>query len=283
MHPAVSEERQFVVIDGQKIAYIAVGNPANPPVLLVHGWLSHAGVWRQTLAQLQQHYYCISLDLLGHGYSDKPTRGDYSIAANAERVLKVAQRLGFDQFTYIGHSMGGMIGLHLAIHHPQRITRLVNVAGVVTGKLSLYILIVYLPILLVGNFIPSIWMITRFFVRFRWYREIFDRPIFYSYRPAYGDIDRQMALVKGIEVPAYQELAAIRKVNLADQLGTVQTPILTIFGKQDGTVPMSEGLLVKTCLPQSQLRLFDQCGHTPMVEQTDSYLDSLRAFLVTPG
>jgi len=46
---------------------------------MVHGWLSHRGVWRQTSPALKDKYHCVTLELLGFGDSDKPANGDYSI------------------------------------------------------------------------------------------------------------------------------------------------------------------------------------------------------------
>ncbi|MBI5671172.1 MAG: alpha/beta hydrolase [Chloroflexi bacterium] len=275
--------RQFVTIDGHRLGYISAGNPAAPPLLLVHGWLSHARTFRQTMEALQERYYCVSVDLPGHGFSDKPKDGDYSIQAQAARVLKLADALGLDRFAYIGHSMGGMIGLYLAATlAPERITRLVDVSGVANGLLSPYVRYVLTPIYALGAVLPSIWAFSRVAMNWRWYAYTYDRALYAnpykSFEPASAE-DRQMALMPGNEIPAYRDLQAIRAVNLADALPRIQTPTLVLFGRQDKTVPLENAYLVQRCVPGAQLVLLDNCGHVPMTEQPEAYLNAVSAFL----
>lgn len=272
--------RQFMTIDGYKIGYMAVGNPLNPPLVLVHGWLSHAGFWKQTLEAFQDTHYCVAIDLLGHGLSDKPDNGDYSIPAQARRVLSLVDKLNIQRFTWIGHSMGGQIGIYTAIHHPERLERLVSVAGVVTGKLSAYVRYGMKPIFWLGSLFPPVWGLSRWAMRWRWYTDLFDRPIIHDVRKNHIDIvDRQMAVQPGVEISMYRDLQAIAACNLTGELSKIHTPMLVIFGKQDNTVPVENGHLVKQHVKSSQLVLFDECGHVPMTEKQTAYLEALRGFV----
>lgn len=127
----------YLKIDNQRIAYTTTGSPSNPAIIFVHGLMSHRGVWTKTVESLKEKFFCIALDLLGFGDSDKPNDGDYSIAAQADRVLKLANYSRLRQFSLVGHSMGGQIASYLAVTQPpQRIDKLVSVDGVVTGGLS---------------------------------------------------------------------------------------------------------------------------------------------------
>ena len=129
--------RHFINADGERIAYQTVGNPSNPPIILIHGWTSFTGVWETTVPLLKSDFYLVMPDLLGHGLSDKPHDADYSIEAQARRVLALADMLGLSDFALIGHSMGGQTALTIAARlAPERITRLVSVSGVVSGALS---------------------------------------------------------------------------------------------------------------------------------------------------
>src|SRR5688572_33414155 len=112
------------VCQNDKLMYTTVGHPAAPPLLLVHGWLSYRGVWRQTMEAFKDSHYCVAIDLLGFGNSDKPAGGDYSIAAQGQRVLQLANALGLDRFALMGHSMGGQIALCVAsMLAPARVLR----------------------------------------------------------------------------------------------------------------------------------------------------------------
>src|SRR5262245_3749150 len=91
-----------------------VPTPGAPPALMIHGWFSYRGVWQSTLEALQARHYCVALDQLGFGASDKPRDGDYRIEAHARRVLDVADTLGLERFALLGHSMGGQVALCVA-------------------------------------------------------------------------------------------------------------------------------------------------------------------------
>ena len=96
-------------VANHKLIYTASGDPANPLLIMIHGWLSHRGVWRTTVPALQDRFYCIAVDLLGFGDNEKPADGDYQIVTQAQRIVALADELGFQKFNLIGHSMGGQI------------------------------------------------------------------------------------------------------------------------------------------------------------------------------
>lgn len=100
-------------------------------VLLVHGTLQSSRVWARYgyLASLCQQYRVTTIDVRGHGISDKPQEaGDYAIEASVRDVCAVLDHLGIDKAHYLGYSLGGRIGLTLAANAPDRLLSLV-VAG----------------------------------------------------------------------------------------------------------------------------------------------------------
>jgi pimeloyl-ACP methyl ester carboxylesterase len=100
-------------------------------VLLVHGSLQSSRVWAKHgyLAQLCGQYRVTTIDVRGHGVSDKPQEAaGYDIRASVSDVCAVLDRLGIDKTHYIGYSLGGRIGLTLAATAPGRLLSLV-VAG----------------------------------------------------------------------------------------------------------------------------------------------------------
>jgi 2-hydroxy-6-oxonona-2,4-dienedioate hydrolase len=92
-------------------------------------------------------------------------------------------------------------------------------------------------------------------------------------------VDRYMINHPGINISLYQSGLAMHHLNLKPYLDRIKIPVLVIFGQQDGTVPVSDGQLVAQRVPGSQIVLIDHCGHFPMYEQTQQYLDALLPFL----
>ncbi|MCF1426455.1 MAG: o-succinylbenzoate synthase [Shewanella sp.] len=96
------------------------GDSNQPALVLLHGFLGSKDDWQPILPYLNGHFYCIVLDLPGHGGSEAiplPTPG---FEACAGLILNTLDCLGIDEFTLMGYSLGGRIALHLARQLDQR-------------------------------------------------------------------------------------------------------------------------------------------------------------------
>lgn len=277
----------FLEIEHHRIAYTEMGLASNPPVLFLHGIMSHRGVWSRTIDVLKQDFHCIAIDHLGFGESDKPKDADYSISKQAERALKVADHFGFDKFMVIGHSMGGQIATYLAaVLAPQRVSKLISVSGVVTGKLSDRAQNVNRVLIVMGEKIPALYDLSRMlfdawkpfaYWGFQvWFYKIKELP-FDSWR-----LDRHVAINPEIARSASRAWDSLNATDLTSVLKNIDAPTLVIFGRQDGTVPVSQAYLFKEQLPAAKLVLIDECGHFPMYEKFDEYITPIREFLQQP-
>jgi pimeloyl-ACP methyl ester carboxylesterase len=274
----------FLEIERYRIAYTKAGSDSNPPVLLLHGIMSHRGVWARTIETLQQDFHCVAIDHLGFGDSDKPIDADYSIKKQAERVLKVAGHFRFDRFILIGHSMGGQIATYLAASlAPQRVKKLVSVDGVVTGQLSKRVQNFTRVTISMGDKIPALYSISLAITRrSKSYAYFMFHPWFYEMKSLLYESwasDRQMAFNKEIAHSTPRAWNSLNATDLTPQLKNISAPTLVIFGKQDGTVPVSQAHLFKEQMPAAQLVVIDQCGHFPMYEKFGEYITPIQRFL----
>jgi len=272
----------FIELDADCLAYTAAGRPSRQPILFVHGLMSHRGVWARTMEALQDEHYCVAIDLLGFGDSSKPAKGDYSIRAQAERVLQTADRLGFAQFGLAGHSMGGQIAMYLEANlAPHRVRQLASVSGVVTGRLSAYVRLANMQLVRTGRYFP--WFYELFHTLSRqprlanwmfnvWFADPAKVP-FESWA-----LDRRQAMNPAIYVSAYEAYRTIKATDLTPMLKGLSMPVLAIQGEQDGTVPVTDTRLLKEHVPQTDLVLFEQCGHFPMYETFETYIKCMKAF-----
>ena len=106
---------------------VAEGGRGGRPLLLVHGFTGAKedfGDWFEPLAD--EGWWVVAPDLLGHGDSPKPDdEGAYGFTAYRDHLVALVDDLGWDRFSLLGHSMGGMIAQYMALARPERIERLV--------------------------------------------------------------------------------------------------------------------------------------------------------------
>ncbi|MGW0656003.1 bifunctional 3-oxoadipate enol-lactonase/4-carboxymuconolactone decarboxylase PcaDC [Streptomyces umbrinus] len=111
--------------DGKSLHHRAEGPVTAPPLLLGPSLGTSTALWDKVAPELSVTHRVVRWDLPGHGESPAGLIGPgATIADLAALVLALADSLGLDRFSYAGVSLGGAVGLHLAVHHPERIERL---------------------------------------------------------------------------------------------------------------------------------------------------------------
>ena len=106
------------------------------PVIALHGWLDNANSFAR-LAPRLKGLRIVALDLAGHGHSShRPPGAGYSLPDYVHDVLQVAEQLGWQRFSLLGHSLGAIISVFLAGAMPERVERLALIDGLIppTGK-----------------------------------------------------------------------------------------------------------------------------------------------------
>ena len=108
---------------GTRVAYTTSGRPWRPSLIVTHSLGSDHRMWEPQVKALNEQFYVVSIDNIGHGESDVPA-GDYSVADMAAGVLAVADAEQLERFHYCGLSVGGITGQYLGVHHPDRLVSL---------------------------------------------------------------------------------------------------------------------------------------------------------------
>jgi len=103
------------------------GGNGGLPVVFVHAFAGSSAQWSAQLAHLRVTRRAVALDLRGHGQSDRPRSGTYSVPAFAEDISAVVDGVGLKRFVLVGHSMGGSAAIAYAGEHPDRVASLVLV------------------------------------------------------------------------------------------------------------------------------------------------------------
>lgn len=121
-------EREFR-LPALTLAALSWGEDSGHPVIALHGWLDNAGSF-DLLAPELAACHCVALDLAGHGKSShRSLDSAYNIWQDVGDVLDIADALGWERFSLLGHSRGGAIATLFAGTFPDRIERLMLVEG----------------------------------------------------------------------------------------------------------------------------------------------------------
>ncbi|GHE67542.1 alpha/beta hydrolase [Camelimonas fluminis] len=125
---AVPPVGQFITVDGQRLHYVDTGGDG-PAIVMIHGL--GGSLWNFTYAlvdRLAGDFRVIALDRPGAGYSGRADGAAANPAAQAATIARFIQALKLDRPLVVGHSLGGVISLALALNHPQQVGGLALVA-----------------------------------------------------------------------------------------------------------------------------------------------------------
>ncbi|MBD3781405.1 MAG: alpha/beta fold hydrolase, partial [Micrococcales bacterium] len=128
---ATTPVERVVTIHGHAMAYTDTGE--GPTLLFIHGLLGSQRQWAHLVDVLGDDHRVVVPDLFGHGESARPV-GDYSLGAHAATLRDLLDRLGIEQVTLVGHSLGGGIAMVFTYLFPERVEGLVLVASGGLGR-----------------------------------------------------------------------------------------------------------------------------------------------------
>lgn len=250
------------------------------PIMLVHGFTANsdevAGVI-EPLAELGWH--AVAPELRGHGRSDRPTdAGAYSLELMAADVVALADRLGWDRFALLGHSMGGGVAQLVAMNHPQRLTGLVLAStfhGPVPG--------ISMELVQLGC-----WVV----------REAGMEGLADAQAARRAENPESVAAFERLQeaIPGYAEQSRARLVSTSpdmwmamaprfveqedrlSRLAALEVPTAVIVGEFDGTMGDDCRRLAAT-IPGATLTAIAGAGHVPQLEQPDAWWAALSEFL----
>jgi pimeloyl-ACP methyl ester carboxylesterase len=246
--------------------YVTVGS-GDHHVLAVHGWFGSARGWGSLPDWLDRDAYTWAfMDLRGYG-DRKDVDGQFTIDEAATDALAVADDLGWDRFSVVGHSMGAKIGHRMLLEAPDRVRRLVGLNSVPAGQVPMdddgWALFSGAPAnpanraaiidFTTGN------KLTKTFINHMVQRSLDNSTV--------------EAFAAYLQVWARTDFSAQAKVDTV-------TPVKLIVGVNDPA--MSANVMEQTWrvfFPDAELTILPDAGHYPMFESPVSLATSIEEFL----
>lgn len=264
---AVEFTQGYLDAGGTRTRYIRSGTDDKPMLIFLHGTSGHAEAFSRNMGAHGQHFDTWAIDMIGHGWSDYPET-TYEIPTYAEHVLRVMDTLGREKAHVSGESLGGWVATYLAVHHPDRVDRVVlNTAGGWVANPEVMERIKKVSNAAADN--PT-WETVKTRLEFLMYDKsmVHDdlvecrRRIFT--RPGYSDITRRILCLQEMDV---------RKRNLItkEQYGSISSPTLVLWTSHDPTATVEQGREIASMIPGSEFVVMDKCGHWPQFENAEEF------------
>jgi pimeloyl-ACP methyl ester carboxylesterase/CRP-like cAMP-binding protein len=275
----------FYTVNGQQIYATEEGHPNRQVALLIHGWSSSWYAMSPLLGLVSQRFRAISIDLPGYGKSP-PLPNRTTIPAYADILADLIEEVTNGPVVLVGHSMGGMTGLTLALRYPALIERMVLIDPTISGHLSRTINLMISPITLLERFGLGSLIVSAAERMFVGITDRLMRPVSFAERTGITEEDykrlRTDARRPGQGRARAECFLAMRENDLRGRLHQVETPSLVLWGAEDNTVPLRDAGVVADEWPEADLRIIPKAGHWPHFEAPNSTRRQIASFLGLP-
>lgn len=241
------------------------------PLLMLHGWGMHGGMWGAAVGKLAACSLVHCVDLPGHGYSG-PLRHGHSLD---DLVHTLAAR--FDApFALCGWSLGGLVALRWAELYPHQIEKLVLVSStpcfmqrqgwncaMPAGTLQVF-----------ANSLAEAWRPT--LLRFLSLQvQGSDDP-----RAALAGLRASLLLHGEPQLEALQDgLALLRETDLRESLQHIVQPALVVAGERDTLTPFAAAKYLAQAMPNARLVGMEGAAHVPFLSHTQRFVEHIEDFL----
>jgi len=267
-----------VQTNGHTIFYTVKGE--GRPLLLIHGYGAGMWVWEKQIEVLSQLYRVYAVDVIGHGFSDRP-KIPYIPEVYTCFLRDFMDGVGIEKATLIGNSMGGGIAWATAILFPERVDGLILIdcvppdvlAQVKNKSLRTLIAIRDIP------FLPYLVISTRSKSSMRWVLKdcVSDVKLI---TPEVVKRQYELSRIKGTTWVLYSTLKhAEEALKLRDQFSLIRQPALFIWGEKDIIFPPDVGETLHRAITGSKFQLIEKSGHIPMWESPDIVNQAILDFL----
>jgi pimeloyl-ACP methyl ester carboxylesterase len=268
-------EERFAEVRGCRLRYLVGGE--GEPLVLLHGLGGAAANWVVVAPLLLPGRRVLVPELPGHGGS-QPLPAAPNLNAYADRIALLAEREGLSPATVVGHSLGGAIGLRLAIRRPAAMSRLVlaGAAGISSGTRSARYALTITGILKPGRRIaPHRRLVAR--------SPALKALVF----GRWGAADPQALPPEVVEAflsgPArhtdtFSAAKALMRDDPRQDLDRVRCPSLVLWGARDNQLPVGDAFDYARRL-RGQLRVIADCGHLLIGERPDACANAIEDFL----
>lgn len=250
---------------GVRLEYVENGSPEAPVVLFIHGWLDTWFSFSPVMDALSEQYHSYAPTLRGHGLSDKPAEG-YAMTDFTADLIAFMDQLDIAKAHLVGHSMGAIISLRIAIDHPDRVDRVALFGGCAKSTENQPLLDMVEPVKTMTDPVPVADV-----------REFVESLFVSKADPMF--VDRLIREELLAPVNTWRAvLDGLLAVDYLAELGNVASPTLLFWGTRDELFGRADQDAITERVPRSRLQVWNEVGHAMQWEDAQRAADALRAY-----
>lgn len=262
-----------------RVRYAEGGN--GPTLVFLHPLGGAVELWEIALGEFAQDFHVLALDFLGCGKSDRPDI-PYSISLLSDQVIALLDDRKVDRAALIGNSVGGHVAIHAAAGQSARVSALVaaNASGLHSTARTLFSQGILLSARL-GQHLPVnppepvIRMVLNSLYGLPG-RDAEFLSRFYASQMDGEDGERwKRAFIR--------TLHSILETNIEEEASTLDLPTLILWGENDRLLGKDGGEAFQKLIRGSKLKVVRGAGHFPQLEQSKTFNDAIRDFMVKIG
>lgn len=264
-----------MILNKKRMNYKIVGE--GKPLVFLHSYLWTNEMWEKQVEVLSKEYKCIFIELWGHGESQILEKTEnYSLEALTEDVISLVDHLNIDKFTFIGLSVGGMVGCHLGVKYADRLEKLVIMDSYIGIEPEMTKTLYFSMLDAIGNlgFVPE---------------ELAEKiaPMFFSKSEGSnkGELYKKFknALInlpkENINTIVALGRGIFGRKSILEELGSINVPTLIVAGEDDIPRPFYESEEMHKLIKNSELCSVKNAGHISVIENPEDTNKLLLNFL----
>ncbi|WP_137153867.1 alpha/beta hydrolase [Rhizobium sp. FKL33] len=235
-------------VNGIKMYYAVYGEATGTPILLIHGGLGYADIWANQVKALSKDHRVIVADSRGHGRSTRNAE-PFGYDLMASDYLALLDYLKVDKVDLVGWSDGGIIGLDIAIHHPERLNKLFAQAAntKVEGVKA----------------------------------DVMENKTFTTYIERSGEIYKKISPTPNEYDAFVTQISGMwaSQPNWPDsELKSIKTPTAIVLGDHDEAVDRKHTDYIASMIPGAKLIILKDASHFAMLQDPDGYTKAVLDF-----
>ena len=253
-------------VNGISVRYQVEGS--GPWITLSHSLTCDLTMWDEIAVSLAPTFTVLRYDTRGHGGTGVPA-GDYSFEQLSTDVTGLLDALHIERTHFVGLSMGGMIGQHLALAAPQRLNKLVIASS--TSRIPPEASPLWDERIAIARTQGCAGLVEG--TLGRWFTS--------EFRAARPDTMQRIGrLIANTPTAGYAGcVAAIRHLDITARIGAIRTPTLVIVGAQDPGTPPAMSEVIATTIPGARLEIIPSASHLSCIEQPEIFQRLVGDFL----